>query len=182
MVNQKQASPIWKHLLIIIYVCARGLFAQRPFEPITRIMFSMGIAHNTAGPIEKVFILISPRSSPHFSLTAAYQSCHSRILSRAATREPPPNISLADKRPSSKMGVMVAWTWQFFSSQCAIKEMMFFSPMRSRVPHEYPRATPIHAQRWWHGQPWLHYLQWRSRSSGSRQGQCSWWGCAGAEC
>ncbi len=23
MVNQKQASPIWKHLLIIIYMCAR---------------------------------------------------------------------------------------------------------------------------------------------------------------
>ena len=45
----------------IIYVCARGLFAQRPFEPITRIMFSMGISHSTAGPIEKVFILISPR-------------------------------------------------------------------------------------------------------------------------
>ena len=26
-----------------IYVCARGLFAQRPFEPIAWIMFGMGI-------------------------------------------------------------------------------------------------------------------------------------------
>ena len=62
MVNQKQASPIWKHLLIIIYIyiCARGLFAQRSFEPIAWIMFGMGILHSTASPIEKVFILISP--------------------------------------------------------------------------------------------------------------------------
>lgn len=44
-----------------IYVCARGLFAQRLFEPIAWIMFGMGISHSTAGPIEKVFILISPR-------------------------------------------------------------------------------------------------------------------------
>ena len=40
---------------------ARGLFAQRLFEPIAWIMFGMGISHSTAGPIEKVFILISPR-------------------------------------------------------------------------------------------------------------------------
>ena len=44
-----------------IYVCARGLFAQRLFEPIAWIMFGMGISHNTAGPIEKVFVLVSPR-------------------------------------------------------------------------------------------------------------------------
>ena len=46
---------------LLYYVCARGLFAQRLFEPIAWIMFGMGISHNTAGPIEKVFILISPR-------------------------------------------------------------------------------------------------------------------------
>lgn len=44
-----------------IYVCARGLFAKRPFEPIVWIMFGMGISYSTASPIEKVFILISPR-------------------------------------------------------------------------------------------------------------------------
>ena len=39
MVNQKQASPSWKHLLIIIRMRA-GLFAQRPYaykEAITAI-------------------------------------------------------------------------------------------------------------------------------------------------
>jgi len=42
------------------YTHARGLFAQRPFEPIAWIMLGMGIAHGAAGPIEEVFILLSP--------------------------------------------------------------------------------------------------------------------------
>ena len=53
MANQKQVFPIWKYLLLNIYVCARGLFAQRPFKPIAWIMFGMGIAHSTRAQSRK---------------------------------------------------------------------------------------------------------------------------------
>ena len=44
-----------------IYVHARRLITFAFSEFIAWVVLGMGISHSTAGPIEKVFILISPR-------------------------------------------------------------------------------------------------------------------------